>query len=157
MRQCAVLTADALLHAAETKSTFQQTDLTVQMYSLTPSSPSSSKSLTHSDLAFFSTVPLTLSSDKTYTTAWEQADRGRDFGVIYNERTKKGDPRAAQAAQELQKANAAAAASVSVKQEKTSSTAKPPQQTSSTSKVPQQSTSSTKTATGNGLNWSKAK
>lgn len=95
----------SLLCRTETKATFDQSTLCIQYYSLSPSSPKS-KSLTTSDLAFFSTVPLTLSSDKSYTTAWQQADRGKDFGAIYNANVKQGDPRALQAAQEQAAAQA---------------------------------------------------
>ncbi|CAO1638921.1 unnamed protein product [Sympodiomycopsis kandeliae] len=139
----------------ETSARFQKETLCVQIYSIAPTPSSGSKSLTSKDLAFYSTVPLTLASDKTYTTAWEQADRGKDFGVIYNDKVKPGHPNAIKAAQQQQQA------------------AQQQQQKQQTSKNEGSATSSAQAQTGNnnnkagakpaaksassGLDWGKAK
>lgn len=60
-------------------------------------SSSSSKSLNTTDLASMSTVPLILASEPRYVQAWEKANRGRDLGVLYNDRVRPGvssDPEA---------------------------------------------------------------
>lgn len=157
-----------LLHT-DVKATFARDSLSVQVYSISPASESSSKGLTASDVAFFSTVPLTLASDKTYTTAWEQADRGKDFGVIDNERVKKGDPRAVQAAQEqasaqakaqeqkLKEAQSAKKAEGSASASTSTSKAGKPAVKKEESPETSAAAAAAPAAKSNGLNWNKAK
>lgn len=89
---------------AATQSRFVASTLSVQLYSLSPASQdpssSSSSSLTTSDLATLSSIPLRLTSEADLVASWERAERGRDLGVIWNERVREGDPRAVAAARE---------------------------------------------------------
>lgn len=102
------------------------------------------------DLANFSTVPLLLSSEAKYTQAWEQADKGKKLGVIWNERVSEGDPRAVAAAREQAQQQAKAQAQAKV----VPGAAKP---VKDEKKAADNSASTSHAGKGPALNWSKAK
>ncbi|CAO1632767.1 unnamed protein product [Jaminaea pallidilutea] len=143
-----------------------------QIYSVFPcdksnGSSSSSKSLNTTDLASMSTVPLMLASEPRYVQAWEKANRGRDLGVLYNDRVRPGDPRAIAAAkqqaemQAKQQAQAAANTESAAKKEgdakavppKTAAGGKPGP---ANAKKAEAAADQPKKGAG-GLNWGKAK